>query len=309
MGNRELVRYKSRIYDSARWRGFEFRPGDIVISTPPKCGTTWTQMMCALLVFQEPVLAMPLSALSPWLDMETRARCDVVADLDAQTHRRFIKTHTPLDGLPLDSSVTYICVGRDPRDAALSMDNHLDNMNIPVFMAAKDAAAARDGLVPEPMVPPPPRPADERERFWLWVEDSTPLTESTSSLPRTLHHFQTFWDAPPDVDVVMLHYDDLRTDLEGQMRALANRLAITVPEQRWPELIGAATFAEMRARSQMLVPNARIGIWHDSERFFNRGTSGQWRDLLDDDDLERYRARVESIAPADVIAWAHHGSL
>jgi len=103
---RELVRYRGPVYDSERWRGFAFRPGDIVISTPPKCGTTWTQMMCALLVLQELVLEQPLSALSPWLDMLTRARLDVVADLEAQRHRRFIKTHTPLDGLPLDASVT-----------------------------------------------------------------------------------------------------------------------------------------------------------------------------------------------------------
>ena len=50
--------------------------------------------------------------------MLTRALDDVVADLDAQTHRRFIKTHTPLDGLPHDPRVTYIGVGRDPRDVA-----------------------------------------------------------------------------------------------------------------------------------------------------------------------------------------------
>src|SRR4030081_3129938 len=147
------------MFDNARWEGFEFRDDDIVISTSPKCGTTWTQMLCALLIFQDPHFDHPLSDISPWLDQQTRRLDTVLATLDAQQHRRFIKTHTPLDGLPIDTSVTYICVGRDPRDAALSMDNHLDNMNIPAFMAAKDAAAARDGLVPEPMVPPPPRPA------------------------------------------------------------------------------------------------------------------------------------------------------
>ena len=62
------------VQDSARWDGFRFRPGDIVISTPPKCGTTWTQMICALLVFQTPDLPAPLGELSPWLDMVTRPR-------------------------------------------------------------------------------------------------------------------------------------------------------------------------------------------------------------------------------------------
>jgi len=49
--------------------------------------------------------------------------------------------------------------------------------------------------------------------------------------------------------------------------------------------------------------------WHDNERFFHRGTSGQWRDLLDDDDLERYRARAKAIGPAAVVDWMHRGSL
>ena len=41
----ELVRQRSMVYDSARWTGFSLRPDDIVVSTPPKCGTTWTQMI------------------------------------------------------------------------------------------------------------------------------------------------------------------------------------------------------------------------------------------------------------------------
>src|SRR6187455_2669747 len=80
----ELVRYHSLITDSARWEGFAFREGDIVISTPPKCGTTWTQMICALLIFQTPELTLPLDTLSPWIDMVTRARTEVFADLQAQ---------------------------------------------------------------------------------------------------------------------------------------------------------------------------------------------------------------------------------
>ena len=300
-----LVRYQAALYDSDRWNELALRPGDIIISTPPKCGTTWTQMICALLVFQDPVLPQPLSTLSPWLDMLIRARCDVVADLEAQEHRRFIKTHTPLDGLPHDPSITYICVARDPRDVALSMHNHLDNMDLVAFFTAREKAAARDGLVLEPLAPPRPRPDSPYERFWLWVDDETPTTETGSSLLRTLRHLETFWDPPAALDVVMLHFDDLRADLAGQMRALAERLAISVPEDRWPALVHAATFDEMRTRASQVAPNARIGAWLDNERFFNRGTSGQWRELLDDTDLERYRARAEAIGPADLVAWVH----
>ncbi len=105
------VRYRTSLDDSARWEGFSFGPGDIVISAPSKSGTTWTQMICALLVFQTADLPAPLTALSPWLDMRVRPVSEVRDHLDAQHHRRFIKTHTPLDGLPADPRATYLVVG------------------------------------------------------------------------------------------------------------------------------------------------------------------------------------------------------
>ena len=121
--------YRSPDEDSARWLGFAYRPGDIVISTRSKTGTTWAQMICALLVFQTADLPAPLSQLSPWLDWLIVPREEVFAQLAAQQHRRFIKTHTPLDGLPLDNRATYIVTGRHPLDAAVSLFHQGENID------------------------------------------------------------------------------------------------------------------------------------------------------------------------------------
>jgi hypothetical protein len=307
---RELTHYVGRVYDSARWEGFELRPDDIIISTPPKCGTTWTQMICALLVFQTPDLPDRLADLSPWFDMRTRSRKHIVSLLDAQTHRRFIKTHTPLPGLPVREGVTYICVGRDPRDVALSMEDHLANLDWDEFHALATAAAREDGLPePEKVAPPPLAQLSERERFWRWVDDDTPPQEATSSLLRTVRHVETFWDADADAgaddkaDVVLLHYRDLTTDLEGEMRGLAARLGIDVPDDRWPALVEAASFASMRRASPRTAPSP--GIWRDTDAFFSRARRGAWRDLLDDEDLRRYDARVASLVGPELAGWLH----
>lgn len=181
------------------------------------------------------------------------------------------------------------------------------NMRMDSFVAARDAAAAADGIEVTPGVTPPPRPDDERERFWAWVDNDTPPTDTGSTLLRTVRHLESFWDAK-DVDVVMLHFDDLKEDLEGQMRALAVRLGIAVPDARWPRLVEAATFESMRSRADRTVPNSGKGYWRDEQQFFHRGTSGQWRQLLGPDDLARYRRRIDELTAPDLAAWLHRDS-
>src|SRR5947209_18525809 len=125
------------------------------------------QTLCAYLILGTE-LDRPLADISPWLDMQINAPADVLAMLDAQDHRRFIKSHTPLDGLPYDDRVTYICVGRDPRDVAVSWDNHFENMNLSVFLAARAAAVGVEDLGEVMADGPPPYVEDPHQRFWQW---------------------------------------------------------------------------------------------------------------------------------------------
>jgi hypothetical protein len=304
----ERVRYKHIIFDNARWDGFELRPDDIVISTAPKCGTTWVQMICALLIFQTPELPDRLGKLSPFLDMLTRSREDVVADLDAQAHRRFIKTHTPLDGLPIASGVTYVTVGRDPRDVFVSGDNHRANTDfVKMFIARRDAVGL-DDIADQLSGGPPERLPEQVDRFWFWVDSDAPVSEG-HNLRNTIGHVASFWDARDDPGIVLMHYDDLRRDLEREMRRLATRLDITVPEDRWPDLVAAASFEHMRDNADRLAAESNLDFLRDNARFFRRGTSGQWRHFLDAAGEARYWKRAHAVASPEVVRWMHEGSL
>ncbi len=296
--------YKGLVFDSTRWEGFSFRPGDIIITTPPKCGTTWTQMLCALLIFQTTEFYAPLDLLSPWLEMLTRDIGSVFADLDAQQHRRFIKSHTPLDGLPWRDDVTYICIGRDPRDVALSFDHHRDNFDLEAVFAARERAvglADLADLLPQGI---PDRPETLHERVWTWIDDDRPI-DHWESLAKTLHHLTTFWDVRDRANIILLHYADLQCDREGAMRTLAKRLDIDVVEDRWPQLVQAASFDFMRANADRVAPDTTNRIWKNNESFFHKGQSGQWRELLDDAGVERYFARVQQLCAPDLSAWLH----
>jgi hypothetical protein len=292
--------------DSNRWQRFSARAGDIVISTPEKSGTTWMQMICALLVFQRTTFDRSLDLISPWLDMQTRDIGDVIADLEAQQHRRFIKTHTPLDGLRYEPAVTYICVGRDPRDVAISCIHHQDNIDLEALFAARERAVGNEDLAEIYRDWQPP-PTDLLARFWRWVDGSRHDDLRRVNLASTMHHLATFWEVREQPNVVLVHYAGLQRDLEGEMRRIAQPLDIDIDEDRLPDLVAAARFEAMRARADEIAPEATLGILRSNRAFFYSGRNGQWQALLDEAARRRYAERVEQLAPTDLIEWAHRG--
>ena len=193
------VRYQSPDEDSARWSGFPFRDGDIVISTRSKSGTTWMQMICALLVFQTAELPAPLGDLSPWLDRLTVPRGDLLGRLAAQRHRRIIKSHTPLDGIPIDPRATYIVVARHPLDMAVSLYHQGANID--------RARLRRLTGQPEPAEAPPRPPLHD----WLtaWVHEDTTPQQQMDSLPGVMWHLTDAWARRGQPNIVLAHYDDL----------------------------------------------------------------------------------------------------
>jgi hypothetical protein len=304
---RDRFPYTNFIWNRERWDGFDLRPDDIIISTAPKCGTTWMQMQCALLLFRTPELPASLATLSPWIDMNTRPVDEVHAALAAQTHRRFIKTHTPLGALPQDEHVTYLHVARDPRDAAMSWDNHLSNVDFDRLIEIRAAAVGLDDLADLGLDGEGPPPSDDPvERFWRWVEGDG-VSEGLSSLEALVHHSRTFWAARDAPNVHLFHYAEQRADLPREMGRLAAALGVEPPTDA---LVDAACFEHMKARADELVPNADTPFWQSNDQFFDKARAGDWRELIGDDGLPRYEAAVRAATDDDaLIAWLHQGPI
>jgi aryl sulfotransferase len=286
------LHYQSHDEDSGRWLGFRYRPGDIVISTRRRTGTTWMQMICALLIFQTPELPAPLWRLSPWLDHLIVPLEAVYTQLAEQRHRRFIKTHTPLDGLPLHPQVSYIVTARHPLDMFVSLRRQHDNMD-----------HTRMWQLTGQSVPPGPRES-LHESMLRWIEDDGDPHAFPESLPGVMWHLSDAWARRDEPNVLLVHYDDLSADLDGQMRGIAGRLGIAVPEQAWPALTQAASFERMRDRADRLVP-AAPGVVKDTASFFRRGTPGAAGEILSDQEMARYYARAAQLTAPDLLEWLH----
>lgn len=292
--------YLSPVADSRRWHGFVHRPGDIVISTPSKAGTTWTQMLISLLAFDGPDFPDHLGRISPWLDADLTPLPEVLHRLEAQTHRRFIKTHVPLDGLPLDDRVTYVVVGRDPRDVRLSMGDHGDNFDLERVVPLLAANLGAEELERR-------RAAMPRYATFGDAVAAPPGSCHTASHPaHVLHHLRTGWDRQDQDNVVLLHYADLRADVVEETIRLARALGFEQDPRRIRDLAAHSDFARMRARADQLAPEP--GNWRSNADFFRSARMRAWAEAYDDADLRAYDARVQALYPdEEFLSWVHGG--
>jgi aryl sulfotransferase len=296
--------YQNHHLDSTRWDGFQFRPDDIVISTSYKAGTTWMQTIVANLLFQDGDLPGPITSISPWLDNRIRPVDDLYAYLESQQHRRFIKSHLALDGLRFDPQAKYIVVGRDPRDVFMSLYNHYSG-HTPRFMKLLNFTPGRVG----PPLPEAPEDINWLWRQWIslgwfeWESDGWPYWSH-------LHHAKTWWPERERPNVLLVHYNDLLADLDGEMRRVAAFLDIDVPEDAWPRLVDAATFDTMKANADQIMPAEAEGVWEGgAQRFLYKGTNRRWDGVLTDDELAMYPRAMERTLEPDAAEWLERGRL
>lgn len=296
--------YRTWIADSRRWDGYRPRAGDIVVATYPKCGTTWMQQIVSLLIFQTPD-PRDIGEIAPWIDRRVGPSVEaLLARLDAQAHRRAMKSHMPFDALPIFDEVRYIHVARDGRDACMSYHNQITR-----FKPEMVEALSKSGLDDETIGKPYPKfPADVAGYFRLWLNEGLGAADGMPFVSYfDLEH--TYWVERHRPNLLMVHYRDLKTDLSGEMRRIAQFLDITVPEEIFPKLVKAATFEEMRRVGDQLMPRLLMSFEGGTDRFFFKGENDRWRGVFDERDLAVYESKLKSRVPPACAKWLALGRL
>jgi len=299
---RERV-YQNHHLDSTRWDQVRFRPGDVVVSTSYKAGTTWMQNILAHLVFWDAEIPGPVTEISPWIGMRVRPLEPQLAMLETQAHRRFLKSHLALDGLPYREDVKYIVVSRDARDVFMSLWNHYGNYT-PIMQGLLNNTPGRVGS-PLPWCP---EDVSWLWRQWIqlgwfeWESDGWPFWSH-------LHHLKTWWEWRHLPNILLVHYNDLLADLEGEMRRVAAYLEIEPADDAWPRLVDACTFASMKQQAAKIMPGAELGFVGGTDTFFYKGTNRRWDGALSDEDLALYPEAVERTLSPEAGEWLEKGRL
>lgn len=280
--------------DSTVWDGFRFRDDDVVIATYAKSGTTWMQQIVGQLIFAgQPDV--PVSQLSPWVDLRVPPKEEKLAELEAQTHRRFVKTHLPVDALVFSPKASYIYIGRDGRDVVWSMFNHHHAGNDLWYELLNDTP----GRIGPPLEPPVDDPV-QYFRDWL-ARDGYPFWPFWENM-------QSWWAVRDLPNVKLVHFQDLKSDLEREMRGIAEFLDIDLPEEIWPRAVRHCTFAYMKDHADAVSPLGGAVFESGGQSFIHKGRNGRWRDRLGAAEIEEYEARARAELGEDCAAWLANGS-
>jgi aryl sulfotransferase len=285
---------QNALFDSTRWVDFKFRDDDVIVATWGKSGTTWTQQIVSQLIFRGAEGIAVMEGISPWLDLRVFPLQEITDKLEAQTHRRVIKTHLPLKALVFSPKARYIYIARDGRDVAWSWHNHLISMTNEVW----DMINNVPGRVGPLAVPPT---ADIIEYFREWIEsDGFPLSNFWE-------HTQSWFNARHVPNLLLLHYNNLKANLPGQMRRIAKFLDIEIEEELWPTLVEHCTFDYMRQNASKIAPVVDVFFKQGGNDFIYKGLNGRWKDMLTAEDLEKYEQVVRKKLTPECAHWLETG--
>ena len=284
---------RNHTLDSTRWGEFRFRAGDIVAGTWAKAGTTWILQILAHLLLPG-AARLPVLEIAPWIDQRCLPKEPMFARLEAQTHRRFVKTHLPADSLIFSPLAQYIYVARDGRDALWSWHNHHRSLTPHALRLINEPP----GRVGPPLGPANP---DVQRYFHDWLDgDGYPLWPFWS-------HVQSWWDIRNRPNVLLVHFNNLKADLALEMQRIARFLAIPVEAARWPGMVERCSFDYMKENASLLSPTLDLAFTGGAGTFLYKGTNGRWRDILSDDDVRKYERAARRNLSADCAAWLVSG--
>jgi aryl sulfotransferase len=261
-------------FDSTIWNDFKFRDDDIIIATYAKSGTTWTQQIVSQLLFKG-AEDLDVAEMSPWLDLRVPSKEEKLAAMEAQTHRRFLKTHLPVGALVFSPQAKYIYVGRDGRDIVWSLYNHHANANEMWY----DLLNNTPGRVGPPIEKPP---ASIQQYFHDWLEqDGYPFWSLWENV-------RSWWEIRHLPNVLLLHFAELKQDMPRQIQRIAEFLEISINESKWETILKHCSFNYMKQHASKNTPLGGI-VWEGgAETFIYKGTNGRWRDILSAEESQRY---------------------
>lgn len=291
--------YQNHHLDSTRWQHYKPRDDDIILTTSYKSGTTWMQLIMKYLLVPTHDYAR-VHDFSRWVGARWNPIETVIEQINTQTHRRCIKSHLPLDGLPYFPQVKYIIIARDARDVFMSFWNHYSNYTDD-FYEEINSIADRVG-------DPLPRAVDDIHVAWRdWITKGWFEWESEGyPFWGNMHHTKTYWDYKHLPNILLVHYNNLLSNPQGEIKRIADYVGVDTTDTQIDEIVELTSFSNMKENSDQIVGMAS-DFKGGSKTFINKGTNGRWKGVLSDDELALYDDTIKRVLTPECAHWLETG--
>ena len=116
----------------------------------------------------------------------------------------------------------------------------------------------------------------------------------------------TYWARRSQENLLLVHYNDLKQDLDAETRRIADFLNIQVTEDELGGVLERCSFEYMRNHPEMVGDFERM-FEGGAKGFLFKGTNGRWRDVLTKDELAQYDERASERLSVEALTWLEHG--
>lgn len=244
------------------------------------------------------ITPLTISTLSPQIDNRAGALFgDRFETLEQQMHRRVIKTHLPIDGLPFYPEVHYVVVARDPRDVFMSQWNH--------YSSFTDGFYSMVNKIPNRFGDELPRCPSDLHEFWrLWICRGWFEWEMEGyPFGGNMRHTQTWWDFRHLDNVLMIHFDDLLADIAGQLEKISSFVNVTLSQAALTEVAESVNFLNVSQAPELDHPTWELRLKGGGRSFYFSGRNGRWRGVLSDMELNQYETTKDKVLSEDCAKW------
>jgi len=232
---------------------FQARPDDIFICSYPKSGTTWLQHIVWLITHKG----------NGYHDGQSQDKCipfidfggtRIADNLDTRGHQRILKTHLPFQWTSYRKEAKYMYVARNPLDVIVSWSNHFKGFGYRL------------------------EDCDVTKIFEMFVNSELPFNEPVANIA-------SWFEKRNEPNVLFLLYEDLKTDLRGQIVRIAKFLGGDYwgqlemnDEELLTKVVHDSTFSSMSKQSEE--------TWNSAPRaeglpFLRKGVVGDYKNHLD----------------------------
>jgi len=253
-------------YTALETEAFNPRSDDIFISTFPKCGTTWLQVLVYNVVGCPNGPIVTLEEQVPWIQTVFQG-LDAIEQMKGP---RVFKTHDYWSWLPekIRGSARFIYCTRNPKDQAVSYYHHIktfgnkygDIVGKLSFDEYFEQVYTKKGV------------AD----FGLWED-----------------HVLEWMEQGSRDNILFLTFEDLIEDTERELRKIVSFLGLHVDEERIAHALQQGAFDNMKKSDS--VNQSRFS---GNKDFIRKGKVGGWVDVLNERQNEYLDTAIKRVVDA-----------